>query len=178
MPRPISLVALCALALALVAGGCGDTSDADHGRARTGGVDSGRVEVVDATVTVPPNPTQAAVRMVIVNGTDADDTLLSASSPAAASVSIHRCDVDDEGRAVMEEVEELAVAKGSRVTFEPGGLHLMLEGLHSAPAVGETIPVELTFADAGDVTVDVAVVEPGTDVTDADESPEEHDHAQ
>ena len=177
MPRPISLVALCALALALVAGGCGDTSDASHDRARTGGVESGRVEVVGATVTLPPNPRQAAVRMVIVNGTDVDDTLLAASSPAAASVSIHRSDVDDEGRAVMDEVEELAVAKGSRVTFEPGGLHLMLEGLHSAPGVGDTIPVELTFAAAGDVTVDVAVVEPGTDVTDADESPEEHDHA-
>lgn len=152
----VALVAVVALPLA-ACGSDSDSSDSDAGST------SGKIEVHDAIVAVPPNPSQAAVRFVIENGTDVDDELVAASSPVAERTEVHKSDVDDEGRSTMEAVPSLAIPAGESVTFEAGGLHVMLTGITEELTAGETVPLTLTFEEAGDIAVTVEVVAPGDD---------------
>jgi copper(I)-binding protein len=113
-----------------------------------------------AAVDVPVNPAVAAARMEIRNTTAVDDALVAVASPDG-SASIHRSEVDPEGRAVMVAVDRLAVPARSTLVFEPGGLHVMLNGIERDLGVGAVVVFELTFERAGTVTVEVPVVEPG-----------------
>ncbi len=132
----------------------------------------GEVLVVGGQVAVPPNPDQAAARFLIQNSTAIDDELVGASSPDADLVAIHRSEIDAEGRAVMSEVTALAVPARSEVTFEPGGLHVMLTGIHRQLRAGDTVSLRLEFAEAGTRTVELDVVDGASMSMD-----EDHDHA-
>lgn len=122
----------------------------------------GQVTVVGGQVAVPPNPDQAAARFLIQNTTAVDDELVGVSSPDADAVAIHRSEIDPEGRAVMSEVRSLAVPARSEVTFEPGGLHVMLTGLRHRLREGDTVALRLEFAEAGARTVELEVVDGAT----------------
>lgn len=164
MPRSLraalALLAFTALALA----GCGNGGGPAEAE--------GTLRVLDATVDRPANPSQASLRFVIDNGTGTDDELIGVASPVAGAADVHRSEVDERGVATMESVEGLSIPARSKVTFEPGGLHVMLKELAEPLEVDQTFDVELTFARAGTRTVEVRVVEPGSDP--ADEM--EHDH--
>ncbi|MEO6989330.1 MAG: copper chaperone PCu(A)C [Aquihabitans sp.] len=159
----VALVAVVALPLAA----CGSDSDSSGADAGSG---SGKIEVHDATVGVPLNPSQAAVRFMIDNGTDIDDELIAVSSPVSDRAEVHKSDVDAEGRSIMEAVPTLKVPAGSSVVFEAGGLHVMLIDLTEDLVEGSTVPLTLTFEEAGDVAVTVDVVAAGHDA-----DMEEHD---
>lgn len=165
-PGRVLVVLVAAVALALAS--CGSDSDSAGGDRSSG---SDTIEVHDASIVVPPNPAQAAVRFEIDNDTDVDDELVAVSSPVAERADVHESSVDADGRATMDAVPSLAVPAGSTVTFAAGGLHVMLTGLGEELEQGDTFPMTLTFEEAGDVTVTVDVVAPGQD-TDT----EEHDH--
>ncbi|HEX2577653.1 MAG TPA: copper chaperone PCu(A)C [Aquihabitans sp.] len=154
MTRPIR-TAVAALMLAAVAmAGCGDASPAAEAE--------GTLRVEAATVEVPANPEQAALRFVVDNGTGRADRLEAVATDRAASATVHRSEVDDAGRATMTEVASLALPARSKVTFAPGGLHVMLEGLVAPLEVGDTFEVTVTFAEAGTHTVTAEVIAPGT----------------
>lgn len=145
-----SVLALLVVPVLLLAG-CGSesTSSAAEG--------TGAMTVSDATIDVPANPSQAAVRMIIENGTDTDDELVSATASVADGSTMHESGMDGEGRATMETLDGLAVPAGETVIFAPGGLHVMLTGLTGDLAAGDTFDIELTFAEAGAMTVPVTV---------------------
>lgn len=65
-------------------------------------------------------------------------------------------DMDDHGGAMMgmREVEGIDLRAGSAVTLKPGGFHIMLMGLAGPIKEGDTIPVTLTFEQAGEMVVD------------------------
>ncbi len=154
MPRPTSALLPAALALVgLALAGC--STDGDPIEA------SGSLRVVGASVAVPPNPTQASVSLTIDNGTDRPDTLLGVSSPASAAASVHRSEIDERGVATMAPVDELVIPARSRVVFEPGGLHVMLDRLAEPLVAGDAVELTLTFAEAGAHTLTVPVVAPG-----------------
>jgi copper(I)-binding protein len=95
--------------------------------------------------------------MIIRNNGSADDRLISASSPATASVEIHEMSMAD-GQMTMRALPDgLLIPAGGSVELAPGGLHLMLIGVTDALAAGQTVPVELRFEKAGTVTVSLAV---------------------
>lgn len=148
MPRTHRPILALIAVLAVVLAACGSDAGAER---------SGALTVTDATVDVPANPSQAAVRLVIDNQSDVDDELLSVSSPVAGGAAVHRSEVDDEGRATMSEVKGLSVPADEQVRFEPGGLHVMLTELNQPLAAGDTFDLVLTFAEAGEQTVEVAV---------------------
>jgi copper(I)-binding protein len=98
----------------------------------------------------------AAGYLVIVNRGPRPDRLVAASSPVAASVSLH------ESRMVgsvmtMRPVGSLTIPPRGRVTLGPGGLHLMLEGLRRPLRAGERIPLNLQFAGAGAARANLSV---------------------
>ena len=95
--------------------------------------------------------------LTIVNtGPDAQ-TLQSASSPLAASVGLHQSVMAGGIMSMRALRGGLVIAPGQSVTFKPGGYHLMLTDLKRPLKAGARAPVELDFAPAGKVTVELVV---------------------
>ena len=149
MTRSLSIALLVLLLTGLVAG-CGDGSETAGG--------AGELVVVEAFTPVPPNPDVAAAYLVIENGSGTDDQLVGISTDVAGTVEIHRTTEDYEGRSTMEEQARLDVPAGATVTFEPGGLHLMLLQVSEPLEIDGTFDLELEFVEAGEVRVPVTVV--------------------
>ena len=99
---------------------------------------------------------QGAGFLTIRNTGAAADRLVSATSPVAGRTELHT-HIRDGDVMRMRQVEDIAVPARGSVTLEPGGLHLMFMGLTRPLVAGETIPVTLRFAQAGEVTIQLAV---------------------
>ena len=101
-----------------------------------------------------------AAYMTVINSGSGSDTLQAATSPIAETVELHTHEMAD-GIMRMRRVEEVAIPAGETVAFEPGGLHIMLFDLTAPLTAGDAFPLTLSFAQAGDVTVEVSVVATG-----------------
>jgi copper(I)-binding protein len=118
---------------------------------------AGTLAVVDPYAAEPVSDGPAAVYCTVRNGTGAADTLVGAAAPIAARATIHR--QSQMGALMhMEPAGPLALPAGGALTLEPGGLHVMLEGLARRPLAGDTIDVTLTFRRAGAITIRVPVI--------------------
>ena len=84
------------------------------------------------------------------------DRLIGAASAAASKVSIHESRSAG-GVMSMRTLSDLAIPAGATVTFAPGGLHLMLEGLKRPLNPGARVAITLTFAKAGVVRSELVV---------------------
>jgi len=89
------------------------------------------------------------------NGTSAI-SLVGAASPACDTVMLHQSSHSG-GMAHMMPVAKVDVPGGGKVSFAPGGYHLMCMKPTPALTPGATVPVTLKFADGTklDVTFDV-----------------------
>lgn len=86
-----------------------------------------------------------------------EDRLVSITTPVANHVMIHAVEKDgDVSR--MKHIETLELPAGERITFAPGGMHLMLMGLQGKLSEGTAFPMTLNFEKAGEITVDVSVL--------------------
>jgi len=63
----------------------------------------------------------------------------------------------------MRAVEGIEVPAGKRVVLAPKGTHIMLMGLAKPLVAGESFPLELRFAKAGELGVTVIVRAAGAD---------------
>lgn len=138
---------LVAAALVAASSGCG--ADDSPALGASGG--DGGLAVRSASVT---EGASIAAGYLVVEGGDSSDLLVGVSSPAAAAVSLHRTDASG----AMLTAEAIEVPAGTNVTFIPGGDHLMLEGLVAPLLPGDSVPLDLEFAEAGVVRVDAPVV--------------------
>lgn len=154
--RALSVV--CALTLACVVGACSDDAASGGEPSVTEPTLTAEVVVDHARIPVSPNPSIGAVYLEIVNGTDADDTLIGLSASVAAVIEVHRTTTDDDGHSSMHPEPELLVPAGETVSFEPGGLHIMLTDIIEPLEEGDTVALELEFATAGTVKVTADVV--------------------
>ena len=104
------------------------------------------VTVSDAWVrgTVPAQESTGA--FLTLQSSD-DATLVSVSSSAAQSAELHAT-MQMNGIMQMHEVEGVPLPRGQRVELKPGGLHVMLMGLHGALKAGDSVPLTLTIRDA------------------------------
>jgi len=99
---------------------------------------------------------QVAGGFLKIENKGAADQLISASSPAAGEVQLHEMAM--EGNVMkMRQVKDIAVPAGGAVELKPGGLHLMFVNIKAPFSTGETVPVKLTFAKAGEVEVKMPV---------------------
>lgn len=103
----------------------------------------------------PPGAATGAVYFVLTGG-DAGDRLLGASSPVAERAELHMTTMSD-GMMRMRALENLRLAPGETVRFEPGGRHVMLIGLKQPLHEGDAVPLTLTFERAGTIEVQVEV---------------------
>ena len=93
----------------------------------------------------PPGAPTAVGYLTIANRGARPDRLLSLSSPAATSVDLHLMSMAG-GVMRMRPVEGgLVVPAGGAVHLEPGGYHLMFEGLKRPFRAGDRIALTLRF---------------------------------
>lgn len=85
-----------------------------------------------------------------------DDALAGIATPVSGKPMLHETMVKD-GVASMPHATAIPVPADFTVQLEPGGYHGMLMGLTQVLKEGETFPLTLTFREAGDVTVPVAI---------------------
>lgn len=126
-----------------------------------GGDGGGTVEISDARVGQPTGP-NAALYFTASSGGEAD-RLVGASTDVAASVELHETTMGDDGTMGMQPVEGLDLPAGGELVLEPGGYHLMLVDADRLE-VGDTIEVTTSWEQAGDLTIEAEVVEPGETV--------------
>lgn len=145
----IAVALLAAAALGLTA--CGE-DEQDPAQAP-------QVSISDAWVRVtPPEAKNSAVYLTIES--EDGDALTGASVPAdvAGMAQIHET-TGHGGMKSMSEVERIEIPAGEPVKLEPGGYHLMLLKLAEPISAGDSVPVTLTFAKAGEVAVDAVARE-------------------
>jgi len=122
-------------------------------------VDHNELKIKDAYArAASPTAKAGAIFFVIENGTDEMVHLIGAKTDVANRVELHTHTENAEGVMEMREVEGGIKAEAKhKVKLKRGGLHVMLMGLNTSLVSGETVPLELTFADRTiklDVTVD------------------------
>lgn len=143
----LALWVLMGIAIVATTAACGSSDDTALGSAGgPGGVGVRSVSVGEGE--------RIAAGYLVLEGGDAPDRLVGASSPSAAAVSLHRTDPSG----AMVDTDAVDVPAGGEVPFLPGGDHLMLEGLVAPLLPGERVLLDLEFADAGVVRVEAPVV--------------------
>jgi copper(I)-binding protein len=98
---------------------------------------------------IPSRP--AAGYFTLTNATDKPAILTSASSPACASLMMHRS-VRSGNSEQMIMVSNVPVPPHGSLAFAPGGYHLMCMSPAADVKVGAKVPVTLTFANGDSLT--------------------------
>lgn len=158
------LLRLCALVL-LAMTGC--QAAPDDGVATR----FGDIEIVAPWVraTVPGAPAAGGFLTIRNTGRSAD-RLTGVSTSAAAESQIHEMSMDNGVMRMRQLMSGLEIPPGASVELKPGSYHLMLINPKTQFTQGQSVPMRLTFARAGnvDVVFPVRPLESGTD---------EHGHA-
>lgn len=105
----------------------------------------------------PPGTAVGAGYFELVNDGAEAARLVGADSPRAERVTIHRTIESDGTTRMVHQDHGVPIPPGGRVTFAPGGYHLMLMDLSSRLEKGETVPVMLEFERAGRVRIALEV---------------------
>ena len=108
------------------------------------------------TRATPPGARSGGAFFVISNASSTPDKLISVTSPAAGSTEIHQMAMDG-GVMKMRAVSALEVPPGGKLELKPGGYHVMLLDLKQPLKVGDTVPLTLTFQNAGSIAITVDV---------------------
>ncbi|MER7755746.1 copper chaperone PCu(A)C [Kitasatospora sp. NPDC097643] len=112
-----------------------------------------RLSVADSYIPLPPAGGMAAGYLTVRND-GGQDQLVKVSSPGAESITMHRSTPSS-----MEQVDRLDVPAHGALRFARGGTHLMIMGWQKAPALGDELELDLTFAKSGTIAVRVPVKE-------------------
>lgn len=105
-------------------------------------------------VIMPSRP--AAGYLALTNDGAEARTLVGVASPGCGMLMLHRS-VSHGGVEQMEMVKSIPVPAHSGVAFAPGGYHLMCMSPAASLTPGLSVPVTLSFADGGSITVDFLV---------------------
>lgn len=136
MTHRLTRVLALSLSMLLLAG-CGSNATPE--------IDNARV------VLPPPGMPMAAGYFEIGNPGSRNLTLVGISSPSFGSVEMHQT-VTENGVSRMRGVETVDVPARGRVSFAPGGLHLMLMDASSDLAASKALPMSIELRSADGAT--------------------------
>jgi copper(I)-binding protein len=115
------------------------------------------VATPESVLVLGETPGAVPVALRVRNSGEMDDRLLGGWTPIAASVETHQTRLVAGRREMQRLADGIVIPAGGTVVLEPGTSHLMLGGLRQALVQGETFPLTVHFARAGDVTIAVRV---------------------
>ena len=131
---------LATMTLALAA--CADTS--------TPKIEDARIRLA------PPGMPMAAGYFQIENRGDQDLVLSGVSGAGFESVEMHET-VQDQGVSRMRERAQISIPAGGQVSFEPGGLHLMLFGVNPEISASQNTQLQLQLTRTDGSTLELPV---------------------
>lgn len=158
--RAVTVVATCvAMAVGLTACGAGQTPLTSRVKTATQGlnVDKGSVKVLDAAIVVDTSSATGAtfatahLRAVFLNTGGLPDRITAVASAAASKVTI-----TVGGTSAIE----VPLPSNKPVNFALGDNRIQLESISPAPLPGSLLPVTISFALAGDLSVSLPVLSP------------------
>lgn len=85
------------------------------------------------------------------------DTLLSVSSDIAETTQFHESYETDDGMMGMRKHSNMPIQAGEEITFQQGGLHVMLMGLKQDLSPEDSVKIILNFSQAGEISRQIAV---------------------
>lgn len=112
--------------------------------------------VIESPYAVSMKDDEILVFMTIHNGAKADDTITAVSSEAAKKASL----AEYQGRGADRKTEmlgKLPTPGNNAIMMDQDGYHVVLSGLTKPVEGGDVIPLVLTFAETGDMKVEVSV---------------------
>lgn len=116
------------------------------------------IEIREAWARTSTQGMNSAVYFVIENHNAEADELIGAASDAAEAVEVHESRMEGDVM-TMNRAESVVLEPSVKVTFEPGGYHVMLIGLRQDLKAGDEIEVTLQFRDSPDITIKAPVRE-------------------
>ena len=139
-----------------------DKNDKDDQHGATGPA----LRVSDARIRMPAGgQDKTAAYFTLENRQASTFVLTGAQSNQARAIEIHI--IEREGDMVrMRRRQQIVVAPGETMTFQPGGLHLMIFGLHTPGELdtpGNAFEITLLGADGERITLPFRVIAPGAD---------------
>ena len=112
------------------------------------------IVVTGAYVPQPASPDVAAAYFTVYNTTAVADTLVSAASGAGEEATLH---LETNG-SMTDTPNGIVIPAHGTVAFKPTTGHVMIEKLFGTLLPGETVDLDLTFANAGQVVVEAKVI--------------------
>ncbi len=142
-------------------------ASAGHGDAHNHGaaMQSAEVKFGDLTIkgfstrAMLPNQPVAGGFLSITNAGSSDDRMIKASSPRAGRMELHEMTMEGEVMKMREVEGGVILPAGATVALKPGGLHLMFFDIAERFEKHQTVPVTLTFEKAGEITIDLPVMD-------------------
>jgi len=116
----------------------------------------GALAVRGAYIPAPASPDVAVAYFDVANSAGSPDRIVSVSTPAAASAMLHE-NVTDGTVGSMRPLPDLVVPAHGTVALSPGGTHVMLLNPTRELRERQTVPLTITFAAAGALTLEVPV---------------------
>ena len=114
---------------------------------------AGDLSVTGAMVPLAPPAAKVHAGFLTISNAGADTrSLIGVQAEGYAMAHIHRSEVKD-GVATMSMVHQVDIAPGQSVTFEHGGLHLMLMGPEAPAKAGANVSLVLEFANGDTLPV-------------------------
>ena len=157
------------VAVAALVTGCGDDSDAGDASAASTSATDGATAREAASITVTDGWVKAvdsgmtAAFGEIANTSDADITIVSATTAVSDTVELHETVTNDDGTLAMQPKEGgFVVPAGGTLTLEPGGNHIMFMGVNQELVPDTIVNGELSFEKAGKVKIEFMIEPAGT----------------
>ncbi len=97
------------------------------------------------TRATPPGANNSASYLVLRNSSAVDRSLVAVLTAAASEVQLHRV-IEEDGLMKMRPVAAIPVPAGGEAVLSTGGYHLMMLGVAQPLREGESIELELRFA--------------------------------
>lgn len=120
--------------------------------------DRTKPRVSGAWVRMNPVPGRPSAGYLAIEGGGQPDRLVGATAPGVR-IEMHSMSMAG-GVMKMGKLDGLAVPAGAKVSFAPGGNHLMIFGLTGAP---KSLPITLNFSSGAKVAVTAEVKAAGTE---------------
>jgi copper(I)-binding protein len=152
-PGAATVAATLGLGLACLAGcGSGHPSPASAAASSTAVSSPAKISVSGAYIPLPASPGMAVAYFDLSNTGGSADQLIGVSSPAVGSAALEQSTATS-----MSSVDGVDVPAHGEAHLARGGTHVMLMGLEPAPAIGQTVELDLTFQHSGTVVVRATV---------------------
>jgi copper(I)-binding protein len=140
-------------------------------------VTAGPLVISEAWARATPPGARVGGGYLTVKNTGAEpDTLVSVASPVSEKTELHLMKTEDGVMTMRPAADGVEIPAGATLTLEPGGYHVMFIRPKAPFVQGETVPLTLTFANAGAVEVELSISPMGAPGPTADPSMHKMNH--